>query len=64
MDFSKLLSSLAAQPITYQILTSLLRQYNRPNHEIKALKNQGIIKSVKRGIYIPGKNVNMQMPEV
>lgn len=63
MDFRKLLSSFEWQPITHQILTSLLHQYKRPNDKIKALKDKGIIKSVKRGIYVPGENANMQMPE-
>lgn len=63
MDFRKLLSSFEWQPITHQILTSLLHQYKRPNDKIKALKDKGIIKSVKRGLYIPGQNATMQMPE-
>ena len=63
MDFSKLLSTFEGQPITHQILTSLLSQYKRPNDKIKALKDKGIIKSVKRGIYIPGDNVNIRVPE-
>jgi hypothetical protein len=63
MDFRKLLSSFEGQPITHQILTSLLHQYKRPNDKIKALKDKGIIKSVKRGLYIPGQNATMQMPE-
>lgn len=63
MDFSKLLSTFEGQPITHQILTSILSQYKRPNDKIKALKDKGIIKSVKRGIYIPGENVNIRVPE-
>ncbi|MDO8316331.1 MAG: hypothetical protein Q7T12_02295 [Flavobacterium sp.] len=63
MDFSKLLSAFEGQPITHQILTSLLYQYKRPDDKIKTLKDKGIIKSVKRGIYVPGENANMQMPE-
>ncbi|MBG6063619.1 hypothetical protein IWX83_003430 [Flavobacterium sp. CG_9.1] len=63
MDFIKLLSTFEGQPITHQILTSILHQYKRPNDKIKALKEKGIIKSVKRGIYIPGENTNMQIPE-
>lgn len=63
MDFSKLLSTFEGQPLTHQLLTSILRQYKRPNDKIKALKEKGIIKSVKRGIYIPGENTNMQIPE-
>ena len=63
MDFNKLLSKFQGQPITHQILISLLDQYNRPNDKIKSLKDQGIIKSIKRGIYIPGENANMQLPE-
>lgn len=63
MDFIKLLSTFEGQPITHQILTSILHQYKRPNDKIKSLKEKGIIKSVKRGIYIPGENTNMQIPE-
>lgn len=63
MDFIKLLSTFEGQPITHQILTSILSQYKRPNDKIKALKDKGIIKSIKRGIYITGENANMQMPE-
>lgn len=63
MDFSRLLSTFEGQPITHQMLTSILSQYKRPNDKIKALKDKGIIKSVKRGIYIPGKNANMRVPE-
>lgn len=48
MDFNKLLSAFEGQPITHQILTSLLHQYKRPNDKIKALKDNGIIKSVIR----------------
>ncbi|WP_369764878.1 hypothetical protein [Flavobacterium sp. WC2429] len=44
-------------------MTSLLNQYKRPNDKIKALKDKGIIKSVKRGLYIPGENANMRIPE-
>ena len=63
MSFNKLLSAFEGQPITHQILTSLLNQYKRPNDKIMALKDKGIIKSVKRGIYIPGEDSNMQRPE-
>ena len=63
MDFGRLLFTFEGQPITHQILSSLLSQYKRPNDKIKALKDKGIIKSVKRGIYIPGENANMRAPE-
>ena len=63
MDFSRLLFPYEGQPITHQILTSLLSQHKRPNDKIKALKDQGIIKSVKRGIYVPGENTNVRVPE-
>lgn len=63
MDFSRLLFPYEGQPITHQILTSLLSQHKRPNDKIKALKDQGIIKSVKRGIYIAGENTNVRVPE-
>lgn len=43
--------------------TSVLSQYKRTNDKIKALKDKGVIKSVKRGIYIPRENANMRQSE-
>lgn len=63
MDFRNLLAAFEGQPIPHPILTSLLSLYKRANDKIKALKDNGIIKSVKRGIYIPGENLNMPIPE-
>lgn len=63
MEFNKLLSAFNGQPITHQILTGLLHEYKSPNDKIKALKDKGVLKFVKRGLYIPGENANMQIPE-
>lgn len=51
------------QPITHQLLISLLKSYNRPNDKIKALKNDGVLESLKRGVYIPGRTTNILRPE-
>lgn len=63
MDIKQLLSEYEGQPITHQLLIGLLKDYSRPNDKIKALKDEGILESVKRGFYVAGKETNITRPE-
>lgn len=54
MDLNYSLRSLAGQPITHQVLLSLLKQYKRPNDKVHALLNEGILEPVKKGLYVAG----------
>lgn len=63
MDIKQVIASYSEQPLTHQLLVSLLKDYKRPNDKIKALKTDGIIEPVKRGLYISGKAVNSGRPE-
>jgi len=63
MDVNQLIRDHAAQPLTHQLLISFLRDYKRPNDKIKALKAEGVIEAVKKGLYIAGPNIRSSRPE-
>lgn len=57
------LAQFAEQPITRQIILSVLKSYKRPYDKINELVKQGKLMLVRRGIYIPGPNSNIKKPE-
>ncbi|HEV7379861.1 MAG TPA: hypothetical protein VGN64_08720 [Dyadobacter sp.] len=57
MDLLQDIRNTAGQPITHQLLTSLLKGYKRPNDKIHELIAAGIIHPVKKGIYLPSKKL-------
>jgi hypothetical protein len=59
MDFQAALSSLANQPLTHQLLTSIFKEYDRPNDKIHRLARAGILQSIKKGLYIVGPALNL-----
>jgi len=63
MDFNQLLANFSGQPITHQLLISMLKDYKRPNDKIKALKSEGVIESIKKGLYIAGPKISVSRPE-
>ncbi|MES2267486.1 MAG: hypothetical protein V4520_12045 [Bacteroidota bacterium] len=63
MELLQLLMNSSGQPITHQLLLSWLKDYKRPNDKIKALKSDGMITSLKKGLYIAGPKVSASRPE-
>ena len=63
MEFSEAIQSFAGQPITKQILLHLLKDYKRPIDKIHELVKAGKLESLKRGLFIPGKKLNISVPE-
>lgn len=53
----------ASQPITHQLLTSILKDYKRPNDKIKTLRTDGVLQSLKKGLYVAGPNIRGSKPE-
>jgi hypothetical protein len=53
MDLSQSIRNLSSQPLTHQLLSSLLKDYKRPNDKIHELISAGIIEPVKKGLYLP-----------
>lgn len=58
MDFTGKLRQYAAQPLTHQLLLSLLKDYERPNAKIHAYLKNGVLQSIKKGLYIVGPALN------
>ncbi len=63
MDISQAIRSYAAQPLTHQLLLSLLKEYKRPNAKLHNLYKEGIIEPIKKGLYIAGPALNTNKPE-
>jgi len=63
MEFTEAIRNFEGQPITRQVLFSLLRDYKSPSDKITDLVRQGILTQVKAKIYIPGPGMRMQGPE-
>jgi hypothetical protein len=62
MEFRETIQNFAEQPITKQVLMAILKEYKRPYDKINELVKQGILKLVKRGIYIPGPKLSIAKP--
>lgn len=63
MDLYQAIRSYASQPLTHQVIMSLLKGYKRPNDKVHALLNEGALESVKKGLYIAGSALNTAKPE-
>jgi hypothetical protein len=63
MDFTEAIRLHAHQPLTHQMLTSLLKDYQQPNDKIHKLLRDGFLQAVKKGLYIAGPKLNSGRPE-
>ena len=63
MGFTDLIRSYSGQPLTHQILMSLLKDYKRPNDKIHALLQDGTLEYIKKGLYISGPDLKANRPE-
>lgn len=64
MEINQLIGIHAEQPLPHQLLMSWLKGYKRPNDKILGLKAQGILESLKKGLYIAGPSVTDNKPDV
>lgn len=63
MDLYQAIRSYASQPLSHQVVVSLLKGYKRPNDKVHALLNEGVLESVKKGLYIVGPAIKTTKPE-
>lgn len=63
MELVKAIQQYADVPLTKEVMLHLLRVYSRPYDKINELVKQGILQLVKRGIYAPGPQIEIAMPE-
>lgn len=59
MDYRPVLMRLSHQPLSHQLLVSIFKGYERPNDKIYQLAKEGVIQSVKKGLYIAGPALNI-----
>ncbi len=63
MNIAQNIKSYITQPLTHQLLMSLLKEYKRPNDKIHSLLKEGTLQSVKKGLYIGGPLLKAGKPE-
>ncbi|MFA6086059.1 hypothetical protein [Mucilaginibacter sp.] len=63
MDLNQTIQKYSSHPLTHQLLMSFLKDYKRPNDKLKALKAEGVIESIKKGLYIAGPKISSSKPE-
>lgn len=59
MDYRPALMRLSNQPLSHQLLVSIFKDYERPNDKIYQLAKEGIIQSIKKGLYVVGPALNI-----
>lgn len=63
MDIAEGIRGFASQPLTHQLLRSLLKDYKRPNDKIHELISTGVIEPVKKGLYLPSTKLSARRTE-
>jgi predicted transcriptional regulator of viral defense system len=63
MDILRNIGAFSEQPLKTELLLHLLKTYKRPYDKINELVKQGMLLQIKRGLYIPGPNLDLKAPE-
>ena len=64
MVFSRKVKEYTEAPITHNIVAEMLPEYNRPNDKISELIKSGELVSIRRGLYIPGPETDLPIPNL
>jgi hypothetical protein len=59
----EMIAPYAEEPLTRQVILSLLRKYKRPNDKISELVKSGALTTLKNGLYMPGAVLSIRQPE-
>lgn len=60
MDYRQVLMRFSNQPLSHQLLVSIFKEYERPNDKIYQLAKEGVIQSIKKGLYVAGPALNIE----
>ncbi|NML41903.1 hypothetical protein HHL17_32260 [Chitinophaga sp. G-6-1-13] len=63
MNVIQAITPFQGQPLTHQLLLSLLKDYKRPNDKIHTLLQEQMLVPVKKGLYVPGPALKLRQPE-
>lgn len=64
MVFNRKVKEYTEAPITHNIVAEMLPEYNRPNDKISELIKSGELVSIRRGLYIPGPETDLPIPNL
>lgn len=62
MPFRRKVKEYTEAPITHHMVTEMLPEYGRPNDKISELLKSGELLSVRRGLYVPGPETDLPVP--
>ncbi|WP_310991404.1 type IV toxin-antitoxin system AbiEi family antitoxin domain-containing protein [Aequorivita marina] len=62
MAFRKDIQDYAQAPLTHQMVSDVLAAYRRPNDKISDLVQSGLLTSLRRGLYVPGPELDLPLP--
>jgi hypothetical protein len=62
MELERILEQYAAQPITHELLLSVLAGYRHPNDKIHHWIQKGVLQPLRRGLYLLGPVFNALQP--
>jgi len=63
MTFRKKIKAYTSVPLSHQLVSDVLSEYQRPNDKINELVKSGDLISLRRGLYIPGPELDLPIPE-
>lgn len=63
MDFSRKAREFVNAPFSRQLMLEMLKSYKRPNDKISELVKAGQLVLLKKGLYVPGVNAELPVPE-
>lgn len=64
MSFQRNIREYAQVPLTHQLVSDVLGDYNRPNDKISDLVRSGFLLSLRRGLYVPGPELDLPIPHL
>ncbi len=64
MNFRKKIKAYTNTPISHQVVMDVLANYNRPNDKISELLKSGELQALRRGLYVPGPEIDLPVPEL
>jgi len=51
-------------PLSHQLVSDALAEYNQPNAKISELVRRGFLISLRRGLYVPGPEADLPIPDL
>ena len=63
MELRKIAKGFGDSPFTRQLMLTLLKDYKRPNDKISELIKKGELLHIRRGLYVPGADSGLTLPE-